>query len=128
MAAFRGVHVSPAKHSYAWLPRKCDYRTKHRDRQTDTGQSDPYVPLSFAGDTIINIVAAFQGMHVLPVKHSYGWLPRKCDYCTDTQTDGWTDKCRTKWSLCAAMLHRWNKMWTWNTEWSMYLVVANGHK
>ena len=29
------------KHSYAWLPRKYDYRT---DRQTDAGQSDPYVP------------------------------------------------------------------------------------
>ena len=29
--AFRGMHVSPAKRSYAWLPRKCDYRT---DRQT----------------------------------------------------------------------------------------------
>ena len=23
VAAFRGMHVSPAKHSYAWLPRKC---------------------------------------------------------------------------------------------------------
>ena len=50
VAAFRGMHVSPAKHSYmyAWLPRKCDYRT---DRWTDAGQSDPYVPLCFAGDT-----------------------------------------------------------------------------
>ena len=47
-AAFRGMHVSPAKHSYVWLPRKCDYRT---DRQTDARQSDPYVPLCFAGDT-----------------------------------------------------------------------------
>ena len=31
------MHVSPAKHSYAWLPRKCDYRTDthtHTDRQT----------------------------------------------------------------------------------------------
>ena len=46
------MHVSPAKHSYAWLPRKCDYRTDGRtDGQTDTGQSDPYVPLCFAGDT-----------------------------------------------------------------------------
>ena len=35
VAAFRGMHVSPAKHSYAWLPRKCDYRTDtHTDRQT----------------------------------------------------------------------------------------------
>ena len=56
VAAFRGMHVSPAKHSFAWLPRKCDYRTdrhKHRrtDGRTDAGQSDPYVPLCFAGDT-----------------------------------------------------------------------------
>ena len=52
MAAFRGMHVSPAKHSYAWLPRKCDYRTDtHTDGQTDAGQSDPYVSLCFAGDT-----------------------------------------------------------------------------
>ena len=52
--------------------------------------------------TIYNIVAAFRGMHVSPVKHSYAWLPRKCDYRTDTQTDRrWT-----KWSLCATMLCR----------------------
>ena len=38
VAAFLGMHVSPAKHSYVWLPRKCDYRTDthtQRDRQTD---------------------------------------------------------------------------------------------
>ena len=46
------MHVSPAKHSYAWLSRKCDYRTdRHTHTQTDAGQSDPYVPLCFAGDT-----------------------------------------------------------------------------
>ena len=49
VAAFRGMHVLPAKHSYARLPRKCDYRT---DRQTDVGQRDPY-ELCFAGDTKI---------------------------------------------------------------------------
>ena len=32
------MHVSPAKHSYAWLPRKCDYWTdRHTDRKTDGG-------------------------------------------------------------------------------------------
>ena len=36
--------------------RKCDYRTDRHthtqtDGRTDTGQSDPYVPLCFAGDT-----------------------------------------------------------------------------
>ena len=47
-AAFRGMHAWPAKHSYVWLQRKCDYQT---DTQTDAKQSDPYVPLCFAGET-----------------------------------------------------------------------------
>ena len=56
VAALRGMHVSTAKHSYVRLPRECDYRTdrqtdRQMDRQTDVGQSDPYVPLCFAGDT-----------------------------------------------------------------------------
>ena len=45
MAAFRGMHVSPAKHSYASVT---DGQT---DGQTDDEQSDPYVSLCFAGDT-----------------------------------------------------------------------------
>ena len=61
VAAFWVMHVSPAKHSYTWLTRKCDYRTdRHRERQTDrqtdgqtdARQSDPYVLLCFPGDTI----------------------------------------------------------------------------
>ena len=60
VAAFCGMHVSPAKHSYSWLPRKCDYLTyarTHRqtDRQTDAGESDSYVPLCFAGDTKVDL-------------------------------------------------------------------------
>ena len=47
VAAFRGMHVSPAKHSYASVT---DGQT---DGQTDDGQSDPYVSLCFAGDTKI---------------------------------------------------------------------------
>ena len=62
---------------------------------------------------LINIVAAYRGMHVSPAKHSYVWLPRKRDYRTDRhthgQTDGQTDRRRTKWSLCAAMLRRRHK-------------------
>ena len=51
VAAFKGIYVSPAKHSYACLPRKCDCRTdRHTDGQTDAGQSDPYVLLCFVGD------------------------------------------------------------------------------
>ena len=42
----QGMHVSPAKHNYVRLPRKCD-------GQTDAVQSYPYVPLCFAGDTKI---------------------------------------------------------------------------
>ena len=48
VAIFRGRHVPHAKHSYALLPGKFDYRI---ERQTDAGQSDPYVPLCFEGDT-----------------------------------------------------------------------------
>ena len=47
VAAFRGMHVSPAKHSYASVT-VTDGQT---DRRTDDGQSDPYVALCFAGDT-----------------------------------------------------------------------------
>ena len=70
-----------------------DYQESVTDGQTDEGQSDPYVPLCVAGDT--KMVAAFQGMHVSPAKHSYAWLPRKCDYkesVTTGQTDRHTDR------------------------------------
>ena len=30
VATFQGMHVSPAKHSFAWLHRKCDYQTDRR--------------------------------------------------------------------------------------------------
>ena len=40
VAALRGMHVSPVKHSYVWLPRKCYYRTDTwTDGQTDARQS-----------------------------------------------------------------------------------------
>ena len=57
VAAFRGMHVSPAKHSSASVTdgqtdRQTDRQTDGQtDRQTDDGQSDPYVSLCFAGDT-----------------------------------------------------------------------------
>ena len=50
------------------------------------------------------IVAAFRGMHVSPAKHSF----EKCDRKV-WQTDRQTDRRRTKWSLCVAMLHRRHK-------------------
>ena len=66
------MHGSPAKHSYAWLPRKHDYRTvSHTDGQTDAGQSDPYVQLCFAGDTIIFV-------HTILNYRSYSGLEGKC--------------------------------------------------
>ena len=45
--------------------------------QTDAGQSDPYVPLCFAGHT--KIVAAFRGIHVVPVKHTCSDADRQMD-------------------------------------------------
>ena len=46
VAAFWGMHVSPVKRRYA------NYQGSVTTGQTDAGQSDPYVPLCFAGDTI----------------------------------------------------------------------------
>ena len=73
----------------------------------------------------INIVVAFPGMHVSPAKHSYAWLPRMCDYRTDRQTyiqtDRHTDRRRTKWSLCAAMLrNRHNKV---KPHWDLHHIL-----
>ena len=58
VAAFRGMHVSPAKHSFGKCDRQTDRQRDGRtdgqtDRQTDDRQSDPFVSLSlcFAGDT-----------------------------------------------------------------------------
>ena len=42
MAAFRGMHVSPAKHSYAWLPLE-NVTTERTHRQTD-GRTDRQTP------------------------------------------------------------------------------------
>ena len=44
------MYVSPAKHSYVWLPLE-SVTTGQTDGQTDARQSDPYVPLCFEGDT-----------------------------------------------------------------------------
>ena len=44
VVAFRGMHVSPAKHGYVWLPRKCDYRTdRFRDGRTDRHRTKWYL-------------------------------------------------------------------------------------
>ena len=42
VAVFRGMHLSPAKHRYACLPRKCDYRT---DTGTDRQTQDNVIPM-----------------------------------------------------------------------------------
>ena len=44
-------------------------------------------------------------MHVSPAKHSYGMRDYQ-ESVTTGQTDRRTDRRRTKWSLCAAMLRR----------------------
>ena len=45
VAAFRGMHVSPAKHSYAWLPKKCDYQKSVTTGQTDRQTPDKVIPV-----------------------------------------------------------------------------------
>ena len=81
MGAFWGMHVSPAKHSYAWLPRKCDYQT---DRHTHRQTPDKVIPMC-------------------------RYASQATQSVTTRQTDTRTDRRRTKWSLCAAMLRRRHK-------------------
>ena len=46
VAAFRGMHVSPAEHSYEEIvTTRQTYTHIHTHGQTDAGQKDPYVPL-----------------------------------------------------------------------------------
>ena len=91
VAAFWGMHVLPAKHSFAWLPRKCDYRTdRHTDggRQTDSGQSDHYVQLCFAGDTINEL----QSLTFYWIMRIFFWTSATnmaCQHCTrDSYSSG----------------------------------------
>ena len=56
VAAFRGMHVSPAKQSYMWLPRKCDYRT---DAQTDRQKPDKVFPMCSYASQATQKVAPF---------------------------------------------------------------------
>ena len=88
VAAFRGMHVSPAKQSYVWLPRKCDYRT---DRRTE---SDPYVPLCIAGDTTMTI-CFIKNFHkskaCLPYK--YATSLRRLQSCLYTSQSTWEHRC-----------------------------------
>ena len=51
VAAFRGMHVWPAKHRFGKCDRKVWQTDGRTDRRTDDGQSDPYVSLCLAGDT-----------------------------------------------------------------------------
>ena len=104
VAAFWGMHVSPAKHSYAWLPRKCDYRTD-RHTHADAGQSDPYVPLYFAGNTksILNTNA-----------HSFPWEPFVWEISKDLKSDqNWVQH----FKLCKLVFfNRLSIMCLWNTD------------
>ena len=49
------------------------------------------------------------------------WLPRKCDYWTDRQAD----RRRTKWSLCAAILHRRHKNWCFGNRYKTPRIRAS---
>ena len=53
----------PRNACVAWETAMLDYQesvtTGQTDRQTDAGQSDPYVPLCFAGDTKMKVIHFF---------------------------------------------------------------------
>ena len=57
------------------------------------------------------IVAAFRGMHVSPAKHSYAWLPRKCDR---QMTDKVIPTCRYASQATQKLEHKQNLTNVWN--------------
>ena len=63
------------------------------------------------------IVAAFQGMHVLPAKHSNARLPKKCDYQTDRQTyrrtDRQSDMCRYASKATQKLVYHYLRLSVW---------------
>ena len=79
---------------------------------------------------LINIVAAFRGMHESPVKHSHAWLPRKCDYRTERhrQTNGRTDKQTPDKviPMCCYALQATQK-WYWYSQATLCALYSN-HK
>ena len=104
------------------------------DKNEMVKQTSPIVKKSFK-QTSIKIVAAFQWVHVSPVKHSYGWQPRKCDYRTDRQTDGrWTKLsllCRYASQATQKASHKSNTICflsltliSW-TQWKHYSIRQN---
>ena len=90
VAAFRGMHVSPVKHSYAWLLPRSVTRGQ-TDGQTDAGQSDPYVHSE--------CMCRLRNIAMRDYQESV----------TTDVPDRRTDRDQTKWSLCAAMLRRRHK-------------------
>ena len=71
------------KHSYAWLPRKCDYRTDRRRTKWSLCIAMCRCALQATQKQNSGNIPRKQ---VSPAKHSCAWLPRKCDYQTDRQT------------------------------------------
>ena len=92
MAAFRGMHVLPAKHSFG----KCDRKVW----QTDDGQSDPCVSLCFASDT--KIVASFKvkftcNQKISPsTRNALAKYKSSALYCAEVMTI-FLDICQTLW-------------------------------
>ena len=74
VAAFRGMHVSPAKHNYA--TKKVWLLDRHKYRRTEARQSDPYVPLCFTGDT----KTIEHNLGKLATKLHHIWKPRKSKF------------------------------------------------
>ena len=85
VAAIRGMHVSPAKHSYCMRDYQESVTTGQTDtrthRQTDAGQSDHYVPLCLAGDTI-NELQNLTFYWIMRIFHWTSATDMACQHCT----------------------------------------------
>ena len=111
VAAFRGMHVSPAKHSFGKCDRKVWQTDGQTDRRTDWRTTDKVIPMCrYASQATQSVTDGRTDRQtdrltdkVIPMCR---YASQATQSVTDRRTDRQTDRRRTKWSLCVAMLRR----------------------
>ena len=130
VAAFRGMHMSPVKHSYAWLPRQANSKNRGpppgNKFDLEIGQRSRSRSQYGTNRKGLSQWSFIPNINAVSFKLQKIWARLKFLWQTETdgQTDEWdlmspafpkgggqkcdyrTDRHRRKWSLCAYMLRR----------------------
>ena len=72
------MHVSPAKHSYVWLPRKCDYQESVTTGQTDRETPDKVIPMCrYASQATQKLYCIYQDSNLGPMVYKTSAPPKE---------------------------------------------------